>query len=105
MLIWSEFEGRILMDIKIERSSSYCGFDIFIINGVDANLYDFGEKRLLPMTSENPYGDRGCGGVRFIRKDSTEKILSEYSITKQEYEEVCDILEDELYQGECKMCN
>lgn len=93
------------MDIKLERCSSYCSFDMFLINEIEADLYDFGDKRLFPITSENPYGDRGCGGVRFIRKAFTVEILAEYKITEKEYEEVCDILEDELYSGECKCCN
>lgn len=89
------------MELELKVFSYLCELDNFIINGVEADYYDFGEKY-----DHNPEEaeDYGCGNMKFISKPSTSKILEKYKITVEEYNEICNELKDKLSFGYCGWC-
>ena len=75
-----------------------CCTRVFKVNGIPADIDDFGEG----CTS----GDPSCGSCHheFNHGYPTTEVLSKYGITLEEYKEVCEKLEEELYVGSCGLC-
>ena len=75
---------------------------VFRINGIDANINDFGkcyddEREWAP--------DYGCGNMCFHQYDEPSvETLNKYSINIAEWKEICDKLNTELYVGRCADC-
>ena len=90
------------MEIKCEAYHSLCALSVFEINGINADYEDFGEKE-----DRNPWGaeDYCCGDMRFEGKRPTTEILEKYKITIDEYNEICDLLEEKLSFGACCWCS
>jgi len=78
-----------------------CSTKIFTINGIIADYYDFGDKR---DTGKDETLGYGCGNMVFLPDPPTEGVLSKYSITKEEYMEICEKLEEGLSFGRCGLC-
>jgi hypothetical protein len=89
------------MDLQLDVFEALCSASIFIINGIDAEEEDFGEK--YDRDKENA-PDYGCGDMEFTRIDSTPEILEKYKISEEDYQKVCDRLESELSFGNCGWC-
>jgi hypothetical protein len=86
---------------KIEEYGALCELEHFEINGMRADYDDFGEK--YDHDSENAE-DYGCGDMRFDSKAATEEVLNKYGITTEEYDKICDELEEKLSFGCCGWC-
>ncbi len=78
-----------------------CEMAMFQINGVEAVWKDFGEK-----FDRDSHGcpEHGCGDMEFTRVSPRPEVLDKYGITEEEYNEVCDELEDALSFGYCDKC-
>jgi hypothetical protein len=89
------------MKLEIEIYSALCCCKVFKINNIDANESEFGEKYdRSPETAE----EYGCGDMQFTRVEPTSEILKRYNITKDEYHEICERLEEGLSFGDCGWC-
>ena len=88
------------IDLKLKIYECLCSTEVFIINGVDADYDDFGEKYDRGSDAE----DYTCDDMQFTGKDSTPKILEKYSITQSEYDEVVSELSEKLSFGSCGWC-
>jgi hypothetical protein len=89
------------MDLKLEFGTSLCYTPTFVVNGIDADCEDFGEK--YDRDTENAE-DYGCGDMQFTGIEATPETLNKYSITKEEYSEIVNKLEDGLSFGRCGCC-
>lgn len=88
------------MDLKLKIYRRLFSTEVFEINGVDADYDDFGEKYDRGSDAEN----YACANMQFTGKDSTPEILSKYSITQSEYDDVVSELADKLSFGSCGWC-
>ena len=92
--------------IKVEPYSALpCELMTFTINDVNADRTDFG-RNVDNAVWDAP--DYGCGYEEFERyteKDDIKKCMEKYSLTWEEYYEICDILEDVLRVGQCAWCS
>ena len=89
------------MKLELEIYSCLCATRVFIINDVTADYNDFGEQ--YDRERENA-DDYCCGNMLFTGNPSTPEILSKYSITEEEYQQVVSHLEEVLSFGRCGWC-
>lgn len=89
------------MKLEFEMFSHLCEMARFRINNVDAVWGDFGSKKDREPGIAEEYG---CGCMKFIRQKPSKMVLEKYSITKEEYGEVCCALEESLSFGSCGLC-
>lgn len=90
------------MKLDLEFAHSLCYTPTFIINGIEADYDDFGEKYdRSPETAE----DYCCGDMQFTRIPPTEDVLKKYGITGPEYELIAGQLEAGLSFGSCGWCS
>lgn len=79
-----------------------CSLQEFIINGQEADADDFGHSEDVDKENAEPYG---CGCRKFIIDDSNaEECMKKYNLTYEEYQQVCEQLEETLYVGQCGWC-
>jgi hypothetical protein len=77
-----------------------CALKTFKINGITADMNDFGEQ-----VGEGD-GEYGCKDSHFESLTTPKKgVLAHYKITKAEYITICDQLEDALCVGSCGWCS
>lgn len=90
------------MEVIIERFEYMpCELKIFTINGKKANKNDFGEISTHGKSDEDFCE---CVDMYFESNPPMEKVLNKYNITEEEYYNICNKLEDELYVGDCEWC-
>lgn len=89
------------MELKLKVFSCFCATKEFTINGIKADKNDFGEQSDIDSDSAEKYG---CGNMQFECKESTPEILSKYSITQSEYDEIAEKLSEILSFGRCGWC-
>jgi hypothetical protein len=89
------------LKLKLKVYGALCQPADFEINDIKADLNDFGEK--YDRDPENA-PDYGCGNMQFTGNNSTPEILTKYSITQSEYEEIVSQLSEKLSFGLCDMC-
>lgn len=82
-----------------------CALELFKINGIDADMDDFGESG-----DSDPYNapDYCCGCWKFKKHGDIKEIkaaMEKYSLTWEEFYEIGDLLEETLYVGECSWCS
>ena len=77
-----------------------CHLREFTINGEEAFVEDFGERIL----SEGSCMDNECG-CEFAPKPATKEVLEKYGIDEEDYRDICDALEEELYVCGCGWCS
>lgn len=91
--------------IEVEPYYAFpCKLQTFSIDGKDANQYDFGRNRDHDLWNAEPYG---CACNKFERIDNPSEIsetMKRYSLTREEFDEICSILENVLYVGCCGWC-
>ena len=92
------------VDLKLEKlisMGSLCEIERFNLNGVELESDDFGDKY-----DAHPDGaeDYACGDMQFTRSEPKEEILKKYRITKEEYHQVAERLEEILSFGYCGWC-
>jgi len=89
------------MKLELEVYDCLCELSTFVINDVDADNRDFGEK----YDHGSEYAeDYACGNMQFDPKNATQTILDKYKITLTEYNEICSKLETVLGFGSCGWC-
>lgn len=93
-----------MIDLVIEPYDALpCELAEFKINGIPADKNDFGFSQ--------DDGDREdvepycCSCNKFTSVESNPDVLKKYGITEEEYGEICDRLEEELYVGACGWCS
>lgn len=89
------------MRVIIEPYMALCSLKKFEINGIRADIDDFGYKEDLDPQNAPDYG---CGNMSFVSRPSTCKVLDKYRITADEYNQICDQLADALHFGHCGWC-
>lgn len=78
-----------------------CELEIFTINGKYADSEDFGDIYDHNTELAGPYS---CGNKCFDPKLSTKEVLDKYHLTEEEYNTICNKLEDKLCVGSCGLC-
>ncbi len=89
------------MSHEITFGTSLCYTPVFVINGIDADSDDFGEK--YDHASDNAE-DYACGDMRFDMKEPSASVLEKYSIDELEYWTIANKLQDGLSFGACGWC-
>ena len=89
------------MVLVIKACNYFCDLEKFRINGIKADIYDFGYT--YDADSDNA-PDYGCGNRIFERYPPTKDTLEKYNITRDEYETICDELTTALSFGRCGLC-
>jgi len=89
------------MKLELTFGEALCYTTKFLINNIEADYYDFGEKY---DRNEEEAEEYGCEDMQFTRLPSTPEILIKYKITEAEYEEVASQLKEGLSFGECGWC-
>ena len=82
-----------------------CELEVFTINGIDAYYQDFGKT----YDSKREYAEEYCCGCMMFEscKDREQKktTMAKYSLSWEEYDEICELLEEVLYVGYCNRCS
>lgn len=88
------------MIVKMEAYRGLpCSLSVFIINGVQADIDDFGEQ------DSNSDGDYGCiYNVFKPFRHPPKQVLKKYKITLEEFLEIGDKLEKKLDIHNCGWC-
>ena len=90
------------MKLKLEIYDALCATNIFTINNITGDIYDFGSQY---DESPEEAEDYCCGNMVFERKESTKNVLKKYNITEDEYRDICEKLESGLSFGSCGLCS
>jgi hypothetical protein len=95
------------MKYEFERCDAYCAASKLTINGIDADLDDFGSGYDVGFDESEsiPEGFHGCADRQFECELPTPEVLEKYKITTAEYSLLVALLESELSFGYCSMCN
>ena len=72
-----------------------------MVNDIEIESEDFGNKYDHDQKNAPEWG---CGNMQFDPIPSTPEVLKKYSITEQEYDEICQELADGLSFGNCGWC-
>ena len=79
-----------------------CDLQTFTIRRKSADKDDFGVTEDVKPSKAPKYG---CGCMKFIKDKRPRKgVLEKYGITKDEWKEICLMLEENLYVGKCGYC-
>lgn len=89
------------MKLELEFGNALCYTPTFIVNGIDADEDDFGEKYDRDTEKAEDYG---CGDMQFTGIEVTPETLNKYNITKEDYSEIVNKLEEGLSFGCCGGC-
>lgn len=90
------------MELIIESCHALpCNLKVFKINGKDADQDDFGDTYDHDAKNSEIYS---CADMRFDPRSSIKEVLDKYNITEEEYNKICDELEDKLFVGRCGYC-
>lgn len=89
------------MKLELKFGTCYCCTTTFIINGIEAYSWDFGDK-----FDDDPYNapEYGCGNMKFHPYEPIPEIMEKYNITEKEWNEICDKLDKGLSFGGCAWC-
>ena len=91
-----------MVDLKLEFGGSLCYTPLFVINGKDADYNDFGDK--YDRDPENAE-DYGCGNMQFKRDyERKDELMQKYNINHEEWDMICNKLEEGLSFGTCGWC-
>lgn len=89
------------LDLKFEVMGALCAMQVFVVNGIEADYGDFGEKYDdHPSIAE----DYGCGNMKFFPGEISEELLNKYSITREQATHIQGKLEEALSFGQCGWC-
>lgn len=99
-LLSSDKPARLSMQLSVTKT--HCSPKKFVINGVKATTYDFGQG-----VDEEPVGDGkfGCGCHAFHHFERPKHgVLEKYHISMDDYRHICTQLDSQLSRGRCKYC-
>ena len=85
-----------------------CKAEKFTINDKMANTEDFGYSTDFDPDYNDDFcgGLYGCGNCIWKRQESLKKnAMNKYHLTEDEYNNLCDNLEEILSVGICNLCN
>lgn len=88
------------MKLTLKMGTASCSPNCFELNCIDADCDDFGEH----FDRGNYEEDACCTDMRFTRKEPTSEVIDKYGISEEEYDKVCDELEDKMSYGRCSQC-
>jgi hypothetical protein len=78
----------------------FCTLDAFEINGIKADINDFGEQY-----DREPFNAQYCcGNMCFNGIAPSDEVLDRYEVSEDEYWEIVNELEDTLSFGRCNLC-
>ena len=88
--------------IVIPYEYSPCTLKTFLINGKEAEQDDFGHGKDLNPECASPF----CCACWMYKSDKRKArtAMKKYNITKEEFLDICNILEKTLDVGECGYC-
>lgn len=91
------------MEIKIETYDALpCATREFTINGINADVDDFGDNCDVEPDEAPEYG---CGCHKFTPDiHKADAAMKKYGITLDEFIKVCDKLEEVMFVGMCGWC-
>ena len=89
------------MKLVCKAYSSLCELQDFEINGIKAYEEDFGEHYDVDEENADPYC---CANMKFVAKPATQEVLDKYKISTDEYNKICEKLDEELSFGDCGWC-
>ncbi len=89
------------MKVELDVYSSICETKNFVINGVKATYRDFGEKIDISPDQSKP---NICGNMVFEPISPTQQVLDKYTITRNEYTNICALLRSSVSFGLCRLC-
>lgn len=89
------------MTLKLKVYGCLCELEKFEINGIRAEWKEFGDKFDADSENAEPYG---CGNMIFVPKPPSTEILKKYDITAEEYDNICNELQEGLSFGCCGWC-
>lgn len=86
---------------SLNVSKWYCRPMSFTVNSKIADIDDFGVQDDRDSGNAEPWS---CADMHFTPIPASSKVLEKYSITADEYAEICEALEDKLSFGHCGLC-
>lgn len=89
------------MRLICESYNALCSLMNFEVNGIKAEEKDFGEHHDIQPELADDYA---CYNMKFIPKPATQEVLNKYNINVDEYNEVCNKLDEQLSFGNCGWC-
>ena len=87
--------------LKIKAFTSICGFEVFEINGIEAEQEDFVDKR---DRSPETAVDRACGNMQAEILPVNQHVLDRYEITEEDYFLIAGKVSKLLSFGACDRC-
>lgn len=90
------------LSMQLTTVKSHCSPKKFVINGIKATTYDFGQG-----IDEEPVGEGkfGCGKHVFHHFERPKHgVLEKYHISMDDYRHICAQLDSQLSMGRCKYC-
>lgn len=93
------------MNIVIEPCYALpCATKVFTINGIEADLDDFGTMGDMQSGIAGPYSCTCMCFTASSDKNVIEKTMRKYNITYDEFKTVQENLESAMYVGSCGWC-
>jgi hypothetical protein len=83
------------------RHSLPCSLDVFTINGMRADVSDFGSTEDIDSEHAEEYC---CSNRVFVQKNPRVEVLNRYGITIDDYDEIVTTLRNVLHVGSCGWC-
>jgi hypothetical protein len=91
---------------EFEVSNAYCmSAEKAIINGRWFDIYDFGSHEDFGWQHRTEEDGYGCVDGHFVPDGFNEDIAKKYHITEDEWDEICDTLQEECSWGHCGWCD
>lgn len=86
---------------EMDFGEGYC-YVHFEVKGIEGEESDFGKHYdVCPEKAD----DYCCGNMQFIASPCKQEVLDKYGITLAEYNEICEVMKDNLSFGECGLCS
>lgn len=99
-----------MAQVEIEAYNALpCELKVFTINGIKADYSDFGysydDRDEIEYDDYDEIARWGCLNRRFIaNRRNAKKCMEKYNITIDEFNDICDRLEEVLSVGCCGWC-
>ena len=98
-IVWHKQDNGV--DLRLKTYKSLCATECFVINGVEADLSDFGALKDMAPNPDEPYC---CGDMRFVPCLPTREATRKYGISAENFERISEVLKGALSFGKCCYC-